>query len=62
MAIALVQSAGLTVISLGLVTGTVPAISSASYSSIPAMHDACEDLGQNYLKADIIQSLVLADL
>ena len=26
-------------------------------SSSPVMHDACEDLGQNYLKADIIQSL-----
>eukprot|EP01048_Picozoa_sp_COSAG05_P007875 COSAG05_NODE_573_length_8601_cov_58.330981_7_plen_50_part_00 len=26
------------------------------------MHDACEDLGQNYLKADIIQSLALARL
>ena len=23
------------------------------------MHDACEDLGQNYLKADSIQSLAL---
>ena len=23
------------------------------------MHDACEDLGQNYLKADIMQSLAL---
>ena len=29
-------------------------------SSSPVMHDACEDLGQNYLKADIIQSLALA--
>ena len=28
-------------------------------SSSPVMHDACEDLGHNYLKADIIQSLVL---
>ena len=28
-------------------------------SSSPVMHDACEDLGQNYLKADIIQSLAL---
>ena len=23
-------------------------------SSSPVMHDACEDLGQNYLKADIM--------
>eukprot|EP01048_Picozoa_sp_COSAG05_P017700 COSAG05_NODE_2462_length_3031_cov_10.605048_1_plen_155_part_00 len=29
-------------------------------SSSPVMHDACEDLGQNYLKADIIQSRALA--
>ena len=28
-------------------------------SSSPVVHDACEDLGQNYLKADIIQSLAL---
>ena len=27
-------------------------------SSSPAMHDACEGLGQNYLKADIIQWIV----
>eukprot|EP01048_Picozoa_sp_COSAG05_P039668 COSAG05_NODE_19865_length_286_cov_1.941176_1_plen_64_part_10 len=26
-------------------------------STSPVMHDACEDTGQNYLKADIIQSL-----
>ena len=30
-------------------------------SSSPVMHDACEDLGQNYLKAGIIQSVALAD-
>ena len=30
-------------------------------SSSPVMHDACEDLGQNYLKADIIQILALPD-
>eukprot|EP01048_Picozoa_sp_COSAG05_P003342 COSAG05_NODE_153_length_15894_cov_27.910415_3_plen_50_part_00 len=29
-------------------------------SGSPVMHDACEDLGRNYLKADIIQSLALA--
>ena len=28
-------------------------------SSSPVMHDACEDLGQHYLKADIIRSLAL---
>ena len=28
-------------------------------SSSPVMHDACEDLGQDYLTADTIQSLVL---
>ena len=31
-------------------------------SSSPVMHDACEDLGQNYLKADIIQSLALLSI
>ena len=30
-------------------------------SSSPVMHDACEDLGQNYLQADIIQSLALLE-
>ena len=34
----------------------------SAQSSNPVMHDACEDLGQNYLKADIIQSLALLDL
>ena len=33
---------------------------SGQSSSSPVMHDACEDLGQNYLRADIIQSLALA--
>ena len=33
---------------------------SGQSSSPVVMHDACEDLGQNYLKADIIQSLALA--
>ena len=28
-------------------------------SSSPVMHDACDDLGQNYLKTDIIQSVAL---
>ena len=28
-------------------------------SSSPVAHDACEDLGQNYLKADIIQRLAI---
>ena len=33
--------------------------SGQSRSSSPVMRAACEDLGQNYLKADIIQSLAL---